>query len=435
MEKMLENVKNLISPKVVIGVSGGADSMVLLFLLLKAREDIDFELAVVHVEHGIRGEESKADAKFVKEFCDKNSVFCEVISTNIPSLAKKQKQTVEQCARNFRMQQFERYTNKGYRLFLAHNKNDQVETVLMHIFRGSGIDGAKGISQSSQICRPLLDFSKQQIETYAKEKNIPFVHDSTNDCNDYARNYLRNVIIPQIEQIYPNAIENIDRFSKVCSQCEILIDSQICNDWIKQENNCILIDRQVFSQNILVAAKIIKRAYNMCGQWADLESKHIYMLQDFERTCKNGANCNLPHNVVAELRVNHVVFYKKTAKNSQKCDFIIQNTVLPNDKVVKICKFDGEIEFQDGIFYLDYHKIPQNAEWRTRKLGDVFQKLGSRGKKKLNDYYTDKKMTKLERDNTIVLASGSTILLVLGHDISENVKIDSNTSDVIKIEF
>jgi tRNA(Ile)-lysidine synthase len=109
------------------------------------------------------------------------------------------------------------------------------------------------------------------------------------------------------------------------------------------------------------------------------------------------------------------------------------NNILPNKKTITVQKITENIEFGDGNFYLDYHKIPQNAVWRTRRDGDVFCKLGSRGKKKLNDYFTDKKLSTLQRENTVLLASGNNVLLVLDHDVSDYVKIDGDTIDIIKI--
>lgn len=437
MEKALENIRQNIfdGDNVVAGISGGADSMVLLCLLLKAQQEIDFHLTVLHIEHGIRGEESKQDAEFVKTFCKNNKIDCKIINAKILQLAKSQKATIEQCARDFRYAQFEKYTSKGYKCFVAHNKTDHVETVLMHIFRGSGLDGARGIVKRENIFRPLLEYSKAQISDYARENNIPFVHDSTNDDTRYTRNFVRNQILPQIEQIYPGAINNIAKFASYCNECEELICQQIDPNWFCKKDGVAYLKREAFLKNKLVVAKAIKRAYNLCGEYADLESKHIDILIDCEKTCKNGTTNNLPHNIVWEIRQDAVVFYKKTLKNIENCTFCVGKTTFPDGKSVKICKIDEIDAFQSGKFYVDYHKIPKNAIWRTREPGDMFQKIGSRGKKKLNDYFTDKKIPFAQRDSIMLLASENNILLVLGYDISENVKVDSDTLDILKIEY
>ena len=437
MEQMLQTVMLCLvnNDKVVVGVSGGSDSMVLLHLLNTARQTTSFELQVVHIEHGIRGAESLHDAQFVTDYCNKNNITCKVVSYNVPKLAKQNKQTIEQCAREIRIKEFEHFLNKGYKLFLAHNKNDQAETVLMHIFRGSGLDGARGIATKPNVFRPLLDYSKEQILAYANKYGVKYVQDSTNASNQYSRNFIRNTIIPQVQTKYPNVVDNLVRFANFCKLSEEFICQSIDDSWLTKTKQYVAVNIKAFAQHPLVIAKVIKMAYNMCGQWADLESKHVLMVTEFVNQCKNGATCNLPHGIVAELRQDKVLFYGKTQQTGKNCVFCLGNNNLPNGTTVKICKMDNNFEFGDGNFYVDYLKIPQNAVWRTRKDGDVFNKLGSRGKKKLNDYFTDKKLSLQERNNTILLASGNNVLLVLGYDVSESIKIDSSTQEIIKIDY
>ncbi len=437
MNNMFNAVNNQIEvgSKIAVAVSGGADSMVLLNLVLSAKKSKNFELLVIHVEHGIRGEESKRDAKFVQSFCQKHKVPCKVVETDILSLAKAQKQTVEECARNFRRTQFDELINQGFSVMLAHNKNDQAETVLMHIFRGSGIDGARGIVSRKEIIRPLLNFSKDEILEFAKQNNIEFVQDSTNDNTAYSRNYVRAEILPKILQIYPNIVDNLSKFALFCTESENLVNNCIDPLWIKNENNQVVVSKDCLSANSLVVAKVFKKAYNGCGEFSDLESKHIELISEFAFTASNGAVLNLPHGVVVENRNNNLLFYKSSSKGNSNFNFVIGENLLPSGEKIKVSVFDEEIEFKDGVYFVDYHKIPQNAVWRTRQNGDYFCKLGSRGRKKLNDYFTDKKLSLKQRDNTVLLANGNNILIVLGQDISEFVKIDSDTVDILKIDY
>lgn len=432
LTNLLKSINN--NDRIVAGVSGGVDSMVLLHLLKNAREYKNFELQVVHVEHGIRGKESLRDANFVSNYCNINNIDCKVVSANVPQIASKNKQTVEQAAREVRQKAFAPYLNKGYKLFLAHNKNDQAETVLMHIFRGSGIDGARGIVDREGFCRPLLNYTKAEIIEYARNNNIEYVEDSTNNSVEYSRNFIRNKIIPQISQIYPNIVENVAKFAVFCTQAENFAQENVNMQWFKTTKTHISINKEAFDSHDIIVAKVIKHAYNLCGEFADLESKHIQLIKEFVKQCKNGAVYQLPHSIVVENRNDSVLFYKATKKDESKNKFVLGENCFCGKKIF-VSKSDDQIEFKKGCYFLDYHKIPQNAVWRTREKGDMFHKLGSNGSKKLNDYFTDKKICLADRDSIVLLASGSNVLAVLGYDIAESVKIDSDTLDVIKIDY
>jgi tRNA(Ile)-lysidine synthase len=200
---------------------------------------------------------------------------------------------------------------------------------------------------------------------------------------------------------------------------------------LKHTKSGAQISKTALKTHPLVVAEVIKRAYNMCGEFADLESKHIDMIVEFYNTCKNGAVLNLPHGVVCEKR-DGLLLYKLQAENIDECKFVLGDNVLPNGKTIVVSRIT-DFEFQDGKYYVDDDRLPSNLVWRTRRPGDVFGKLGS-GKKKLNDYFTDKKIALPMRDKIILLASGSNILLVVGYDIAESVKVDHKTGLVLEID-
>ena len=434
MDKMLNSVLNYVNTgdKVVAGVSGGADSMVMLHLLKQATTHKNFNLLVVHIEHGIREIDSKNDADFVAKYCKTNNIDYKVYNLKVLDLAKTEKQTIEECARNQRIKIFDAYIKKGYKLFLAHNKDDNAETILMHIFRGSGIDGARGIVKKDNVYRPLLNFTKEEILNVAKMHQIKFVEDCTNADTNYSRNFIRHNIITKIKEIYPNITDNLVKFADFCSSAEQLVAENINPTWLNKKDGIVYLNSNALISNKLVSAKLIKQAYNLCGEFYDLESKHIDFVHQLNKTNKNGSIINLPHGVVAEKRDNYLLFYK-TSQIQESCNFKIGRTQLEGTIIdVKVATLPKK--FEKNKFYLDLDKIPDNALFRTRRSGDMFQKLGSTGKKKLNDYFTDKKLNKSQRDNQIVLANGNTILLVLDLDTSELVKVDSSTKNIVTIE-
>ena len=417
----------------LVAVSGGADSMVLLYACKKIAEEKDAFIRAITVEHGIRGEASKKDANFVCNYCKDNNIDCKLVHVNVIKLAKENKQTIEESARNLRYKAFFEELKQNEILLVAHNQNDQAETVLMHIFRGSGIDGARGIKERENLLRPLLGVSKTEILDYAKAHKIQFVTDETNDDTSYYRNYIRKEVLPKIEKIYPNVAENISKFAEYCAQSESLIESLVNPNWFVINDDILCLDESVLNQNPLVFAKSIKKAYNMLGEYSDLESKHIELIYDFWKTAKSGLILNIPHGIIVEKRKNNVIFYKIKEQNNSVCKFEIGENILPNGEHIFVEKISKEdIDYSGRDYFADYHKIPFDAVWRTRREGDRFQKLGSRGSKKLNDYFTDKKFDFSKRDSQILLAKNQKILFVEGIDVSDDIKVDAGTEVVVR---
>lgn len=223
MNLILENVKKYISDNhmlpagthVVAGVSGGADSMCLLFVLMKLQEPLGLKLCAVHIHHGIRGEAADKDQKFVENFCESHGILWKTYQGDIPAMARREKISEEEAGRRFRYDCFNRALSElGWsdgRIAVAHNKNDVAETFLMNIFRGSGLYGLASIPPvRDNIIRPLLSLERREIEALLGEAGIGYCTDGTNLENDYTRNKLRNELIPYIsEQINPRAVEHM----------------------------------------------------------------------------------------------------------------------------------------------------------------------------------------------------------------------------------
>ena len=188
--------------RVVLGVSGGADSVCLLFVLLALRRELDLQLHVVHVNHGIRIEAGE-DAAYVSALCEAHQVPFYLYEKDIPALAKEWSCSEEEAGRRVRYEAFEEVLRQQccQKIAVAHNSNDRAETMLFHLFRGTGLTGLAGIRPvRGQIIRPLLCVDRAQIETYLTEKQISYRHDATNDCDDYTRNKIRHHILPYAEQ-------------------------------------------------------------------------------------------------------------------------------------------------------------------------------------------------------------------------------------------
>ena len=220
--------------RVLAAVSGGADSVCMLHMLCALKKNLGFELACAHLNHGLRGEAAEADARFVEELCKKLGVTFYVKCVDVAELAKDCKLSTEEAGRKARYDFFNELKEAhGFtRIATAHNKNDNAETVLMRIIRGSGLDGLSGIPyvREDNVVRPLLDVSRQEIEEYCKKYNLEYRTDTTNLENDYTRNKVRNLLIPYIEKEFNSGIiDSLNRLSKNASQ-----DSQFVNDYAKR---------------------------------------------------------------------------------------------------------------------------------------------------------------------------------------------------------
>ena len=424
--------------RIAVGVSGGADSMVLLWGLIDKQKQIGFYFEVINVNHHLRGKASDEDSLFVENFCKKRKIPYKIIDVDVKKLKNDKKYTLEESARVARYDAFKTIMkeDKLNKLFLAHHKNDQAETILMHIFRGAGLSGAVGIRNTDVIVRPLLNLSKEDILKIASEHGIEFVQDASNADNDYSRNYIRNCILPQIETAFPGATENITNFGKRCEEVMNYIVSLVDLNKISVGKNEVVIHQDVFDLEKFIAREYLKKAFEEMGVYSDIEAKHISLIYDLAKSDVN-KEISLPHNLVAKKTWAGIKILKPQKKSIENLEFeftkngeikfgeygIITTKVVTSNDVV----------YGDGL-YVDASKISTTAVWRTRKIGDKFSKIGT-GSKKLNDYFTNNKVDLELRDKIPILVAGESVLVIAGDDVSENVKIDADTDEIVKITY
>jgi len=424
--------------RIAVGVSGGADSMLLLWALIDKQKKLNFDMTVIHVNHNIRETSSLRDQKFVEEFCKKRKIKQITINIDVKTCKNNNKLTLEEAARGLRYKAFfdVMKKNKLNKLFLAHHKNDQVETILMHIFRGAGIAGASGIRQSENIIRPLLNLTKNEILTMCKDYAVDFVQDETNFENDYSRNYVRNIIIPEIEKIYPGAVDAIFKFGRRCEEIQKFIENSLNLELIEKKENDVLIKEAIFDSPNFIVRAYINEAFKKAGVFEDIESKHYELIYELKNAEVN-KQINLPHKIIAKRTYSGIKLIKEKNSRPKQVDYqFIIGTFDFGELGTIETKFvkKEDIVYGNGLLFVDYDKISNSAVWRTRKQGDVFAKLGT-GAKKLNDYFTDKKIDIDVRDNIPVLAANDQILLVANEDISEKVKIDASTDKIVAVRF
>lgn len=322
-EKILEIIKryNLIEngDKIVVGVSGGPDSITLLNVLknIKEKEIIKFNLVVCHINHMIR-EEAISDEKYVEEYCKKNNIEFFAKRIKVKEMAEKEKIGTEEAGRKARYEFFNEILNKtnANKIATAHTANDNAETVLMNIIRGSGTLGLKGIeAKNGKLIRPLIECKRSEIEKYCKDENLNPRIDKTNLENIYTRNKVRNMLIPYIENNFnPNIIEAINRLSDLSKQendfLEKLTKEAYKKILVEQKKNEIILDLNSFnSQEIVIKNRLVLYTINILfGTRSGIEKKHI---EDIIKLCSNniGNKFLIPNKKVKILVKNKKIFF------------------------------------------------------------------------------------------------------------------------------
>ena len=322
-EKILQTIRqyNLITKeeKIVIGVSGGPDSITLLNVLinLKKQHKIDCQLVVCHVNHMIR-EEAGEDEKFVQEFCKERKIPCYVKRIDVKKIATEQKMGTEEMGRQLRYQFFNEILEKekAQKIATAHNANDNAETVLMNIMRGTSTSGLKGIEiKRGNLIRPLRECTRQEIENYCMENELHPRIDKTNFENTYTRNKVRNLLIPYIQKNFnPNITASINRLSALASQEDEYIEKTVkkiyCGILEEKEKTHIALDLKAFNQleTVIKNRLVLYTIGELFGTKNGIEKKHI---EDIIKLCSNniGNKYLIPNKKVKILVKNKKIFF------------------------------------------------------------------------------------------------------------------------------
>ena len=415
---------------VAVALSGGSDSMALLNYMLFCREKFPFNVIAINVEHGIRGEKSVFDTEFVKSYCEKKSIPLICYAVDSLKNAKDNKLSVEQSARQLRYDCFYKAIESGAcdLVATAHHQDDNVETILFNLFRGTGLSGMSGIPEilNGKIIRPFLSVSKQEIDRYIKENNIPFVTDETNLSNDYTRNQIRHNIVPEILKIFPDAINSISRFSEIAKLENAYLDSLAKTAVNLTENRAEIslpIDSAILKRAVMVALKSL----GVEKDWEKTYADSVLLLT----TKNNGVSIDLKKGIKAIKEYDKIVLYKEKEVFCSDIPFSLGDFEFCENKI-SITKVKKPNDLKCG-FFADFDKIPKTAVIRTKNDGDFFTKFGG-GTKSLSDYLTDKKIPYRQRNHIPVLADGNVVLAIFGVAISEKIKVDDKTETVIEIK-
>lgn len=450
LRAVIENF-NLIGKGDVIGcaVSGGSDSMALLHFMRVLKGEIDFKLVCVNVEHGIRGEQSKVDTQFVREYCRSAGIEFLGHSADVPAYAAENKHTIEQAAREIRYGFFYGLIESGEcgKIFVAHNKNDNAESVLLHLFRGSGVRGMTGMSVDSGrgIYRPCLYTDKAEILQYIFDNGIPYVEDATNADTAYSRNYLRREIIPIIEKRFKGATDSVLRLAEILGKEDAFLDGLA--------EKCVTAEKGGYKVILPCDEVLLKRAVMMCcrrlGAESDILSAHINAAAELALG-KNGNQIDLSNGITVCKDYDGLIIGKKPqGAEGESVDgcleiplrlgavtfggYVIDIRQADMAEIPKFSERDKGANREKSALYADGDKL-SGGIIRFRRQGDIFKRCGGRTKL-LSDFFTDIKLSRKERSACPLICRGSAVLAVIPIDISDDVKIEDGTSTVYKITF
>lgn len=462
---------------VVAGVSGGADSVCLFLILCKVAEEMGFRLVVAHVNHGIRPEAAE-DVAYVRELCDRKGIPFVLYEEDVKAYAKSGRLSEEEAGRRIRYKAFEETlekfgtgsgncsgteeTAKRGKIAVAHNANDRAETMLFHLFRGTGLTGAGGIKPvRGNVIRPLLCVQREEIEEYLGEKGISFCIDRTNLEDTYTRNRIRNHILPFAEkEICTGVVAHMCGAADMFLEADAYIRRQAekaCGDCMLEtgREKAVLDIAHLKEEEPLIRKQILLQCLErMTEGRKDITSVHMEGLE--ELLWKQGnKQISMPYGLKAKKEYGHLILCCEDGKEMEPSVEIGINlpdspgqmleVEVPGLGVVELTMFSKEkipsffdnseiISRKTYTKWLNCDRITKSLVFRTRGKGDYLTINKELSKKKLKNYMIEEKIPKEERENLYILADGSHIIWVPGYRISEYYKITEETKHILKVQ-
>lgn len=452
---------------IVAGVSGGADSMCLLSLLLDLRDMWNIDVVAVHIHHGIRGQSADDDMEYVKEFCRLNGIEFAGFYFDIPAIALENHMSAEEAGRLKRYEAFsqvcerKRQEGRKCKTAVAHNMDDNSETFLFNLFRGTGLKGLTGIRpERNGIIRPIMCLDRRDILEYLRERKIEYRTDETNLETDYTRNKIRLKFLPFIEEnINDRAKANINRTAAMLTEVNSYMENQALASYDKNVNtekdeNHIYISDSLWREDNIIVRMVIRMAVERAaGRLKDITSRHIESIAELGNN-QVSRSVDLPYNLMAVRTYDGITLRRadKTKKKEKKCEGSDTKAVEfylsdMSDGIYEVETDEGALTFHiEKNTSLDlsekgYTKLmncdilKSKLSVRHRRSGDYMVIDSDGRKKKLKDMLIDLKIPREERDGILLLAADSEILWIVGYRMSERCKVGKSDSEIYRVTF
>ena len=448
--------------RVVVGVSGGADSVCLLFLLLEWQKEHPLDIAVVHVNHGIRAEAGE-DAHYVEQLCTENHLPFFLTQADVRDRAHREKLSEEEAGRRTRYEAFEKAAKEwgAGKIAVAHNSNDRSETQLFHLFRGSGIRGLASILPvRDEIIRPILCLERTEIEEFLHQRGIPYCKDATNDEDDYTRNRIRHHILPYAEEnIVKGCVAHMNQTAELMAETEEYLELQTQEAVKKcvryggmvgkrEEGFPAITVGQFLALHPVIRKRLLyEEVKRLSPGQKDITYKHIQELLTLFTQDGNRTIC-LPFGIRGRREYDKVVlFVEREDKDDLKQEATASGSmgsIVCESGILKYCvrelasEKNQEVPTNQYTKWFDYDKIKKCPMVRTRQTGDyltIADGKGGRIHKSLKSFLVDQKIPCAERDRLPLLAEDDHILWVVGYRISEYYKVTENTKRILEVQF
>ncbi len=426
---------NLLNPgdKILLAVSGGIDSMVMAHIFHHQK----FEIGIAHCNFSLRNGESDKDEELVRQFASENNIQFFAIRFDTKNFAKENKLSIQMAARELRYKWFEETRNKtGFDLIaVAHNLNDNIETLLINLTRGTGLAGLTGMKPlSNKIIRPLLFATRSDIIAYQEQHNVPYREDNSNSDTKYIRNKIRHLIIPVLKEINPSIESTLNEAAERFSGFNEIVTEHIdsLRECIKEEKeqfitfNITILKK--YSHNKAVLFELFK-PYGITGA----------LLTDLIKIVggkTGGQVITDTHRIIKNRKELIISAEKKQSEKSYIIESVEELTGFPGISSAKTVSVNStyEIPYDRHIACIDSQKVFFPLTIRKWKVGDYFYPLGMRQKKKLSDYFIDNKYSIFDKENIFILESEGKIVWIIGDRIDDRFKITNSTKTGLLIK-
>lgn len=436
LERFREYIKEneLVSSgdRVLLAVSGGVDSVVMLDLFHRA----GYAVAVAHVNFQLRGEESDEDERFVRSLAKKYGINCFVKKINTNWYATENKLSIQEAAREIRYQWFEKICKKeGFKhVAVGHNADDQIETFFINLLRGSGVSGLKGIPvKRDLIIRPLLFADRQEIEQYAKKHNLNFREDSSNLSDKYLRNQIRHHLLPELQKINEDYRQSLGKSIRHLAEDDRLLEYFIA----EKQKELFTFERDT----IEISVKTLKKFPDVCSLLFYLLKEYGFNREVTDSVCealqKTETGKIFYSDVFRMLMDREYLILKSKTPVRDEGEFYIRQAGdaldVPFQLISEIIENPKNILFKNdpSVAYFDLEKLTFPLVVRKWKTGDRFVPFGMKGSKLISDYLIDNKASRFEKENVYVMESAGKIIWVIGYRASDDFKVTEETKKVI----